>query len=476
MKKEGLKFFIFVSALALILTAAVLVLTKDGEQGSRLWRYVPEGTTVFLELDLTESKLKNYLIENEKAKEALENFLMDQGLPAEIWDAGVQIQRVAWFVAPTGEAKKAEGWVIQGKNDIGQLSAFLKNFYFKFIDDKVAVIASSKDVLAQAMKDSNFNNLEVQMTNQSQDNFAYGFWKADDFFKEPEWNDIFKEIFDQDEGGLFYGQARVDNDGRVVFSLKTPLRLRDKVTDSLIEAGGQKKYFSKAVTFNVGGLKNFWQQILRVSGEDGASFEAVENYLNDKYKIEAKELYTIFELPFNLVVRPREKIESIDNLWQWNKNDYAVVTEIDEGAKRESVVRNWETLLINYLAFKFPERREKILPDKTRGEEIVVAPEKFKLESEAVLGGEIRSVKVGDFELGYALADKMLVIFNSADLAKKIITESAEQKDNSNEKIKSQGVGDTEILPLSYFLFADWFGWTVRADNNYLAIDGFLAD
>ncbi|NMB48074.1 hypothetical protein GYA13_01340 [Candidatus Kuenenbacteria bacterium] len=476
MKKERVKFFVFIALFVLIVIAAVLVLARGRGTGGRLWQYVPEKTKIFLEFDLTEKKLKNYLIQNKEAKDELESFLMDRGLPAEIWDAGLQIQKVAWFQIPIEGTGEGEGWVIQSKNDVGQLSAFLKNFYFKFIDDRVAVITANKDVLTAVDRGPVFSNWEIQTASEAKDNFVCGFWQDDDLMKKSWWSDIWANSFDQNEGELFYGEARVDDQDRIAFFLKTPLVLKKSGVELMVETGAEKERFSQSATFNLRGLKNFWPQILEASGEEEASLEAVEDYLNDKYKIETKELYTIFEQSFNLVVRPKEKVEQIENLWQRNRNDYAIVTKITDKEKRETVAHNWETLIINYLAFKFPERREKILPDKTRGEEIVAVPEKFKLASESTTGGEIKTTKVGDFELGYALAGEKLIIFNSVDLAKQILTKGSKQKDDLKGEIENEGVLDTGIFAMPYFQFANWLSWGAEIDNSRLVVSGWLTN
>jgi hypothetical protein len=163
MRSNQIKFFLFVLVALMMVAGAIFVVAKNSSQAENLWRYAPRETEIFVEFDLADGKLAEYFENNKVAKEELENFLVDNGLPAGIWQAGIEIQRVAMFVTETNssEKKTESGWIIQSKNNIEQLNAFLSNFYFESLDKRTIIITKSKEVMSSVGDKQTFFGLDA---------------------------------------------------------------------------------------------------------------------------------------------------------------------------------------------------------------------------------------------------------------------------------------------------------------------------
>ncbi|HRY63271.1 MAG TPA: hypothetical protein P5267_01530 [Patescibacteria group bacterium] len=480
MKRSYLKFFIFAPAILLIVIVAVLAVAKNSRGGETLWRYIPSETKIFVEFDLADKNLDEYFKTNKKAKEELEKFLFDNELPVEIWQSGIEVQRVAMFVMETNMAEKKmeNGWIIRAKNEVGQLNVFLSNFYYKPLDKRTAIITKSKEVMQATRDKQTFFGVDMGREKKLQGALAYGFWESDWLATNmggSEIMKIFKNSFSAEQDSLIFWQAVLDSQQKVVWQIDLPLKLeasRQILANTNQLAGVY--YFDQALTLKSGGINNLWPVISAAMSEEELDKEEIERYINDKYQTEIKELYTIFEQPFILVVQPSDKVSNLDKLVQIDKNDYVIISELAGGGDKETLTRDVEGIIKNYLAFKFPEKRQKILPDKSVGYEIVADPEKFPLMTESLAQGEIKFARVQEFELGYGWMGNKLVIFNSVELTKRVLAEAELARGSGQFRESDNVIVDAAILGVPYLDFADFVGFEIKSEGARIIINGSI--
>jgi len=483
MARKYRQLYIFLPALLILFAAAVFFMVKNYYSSDEfLWQYAPKKSLAFAEFDLADKNFIDYLGRNSQAKKQLEKFLQDNGLPADIWKAEIEIQKIGLFVVeiPDQEKRKEPGWVVKSRGNIEQSSAFLSGYYYQPIDKKTAIIARSKEVMQMVRGAQYFSDLNFGQRSKAVNGFGYGFFRAE-FWDSTRLTDEEKRIFHNnlaaDDQGLIYWQAAINDKEEINFQINLPWAYSDnKLAWQRDAMAGNIFYSDKSLVLKLDGVKNIWETIVAGAESETVAKEIVETYINDKYQTDIRELYTIFEQPVALVVRPKIKIKQASDLMDLGNNDFAIVSNKVFNINKDQVAWNLEALIKSYTAFKFPEKRLKILIDKTTGYEVVADPNRLAFTKENYGRGEIKFIKAADFEMGYFLGDEEIIIFNSTNLVKRILDQKEARAggDELGDAI-SDLILDPAILDTTYLSFAKIVS-VVFDDNerNGIVIKGMI--
>lgn len=453
MKQHWLKIYILIVGSAIFVLVGVLWFgISNYTRAGKLWQYAPRETDFFVEINLADKNLVDFLQQNRTAKDMLEKFLLDNDLPAELWKSENELIEVGMFIIKAdkeGEKNKS-GWIIRTRGDAGQLGVYLGGYYYTTAKANIAVISREKEPIREIENKNFFNKMSRDQEKRMKGSLAGGFWDLD-FWPgnlDVAWplKNIVKANFKITREAVFWQITKREE------SFDLFLEWPAGVEKQKIEAVKTNKdvYFIEgAMVLNIWELGDIWEKIAAGNIDQYLDRAAIEEYLNNKYKIRVDRLYTIFEQPFFLVVQPTQKSDGLYKNYQSGINHYVLDASVPSGQDGGVIISELESFMRSYMAYKFPEKRLKVLPDKTSGYEVVANPDKFLLATEKYGEGDLRYIRKDNFEVGYYLSDKKLMIFDSVELAKSVL-------DNKNREVPWLVDRNSECL-----LDPNIFGWQI---------------
>lgn len=441
-------------------------------QQETLWSLAPKEIAVWADFNLANQELVKYLDGNVEAQNQLKRFFVNNDWPVALNQSGVEIRRAARIIIPdekTGEITVG-GWVVRSKDNIDQLNAFLSGYYYQTLDKRTMVFAKDQRVVRAVSGQKNGQRINGQQERLAREAAVYvvgqniGWQKISGKDTAIDW---LKSKIRVEQTGIVFGWLKAA-DKELTFGLELPIKLGDRKIKS--NEAAQPVAIRGAISLGLEGISNLWSLMTQASENDYGSKEKIEKQVSEKYQTDITKLYTIFEQPLILVVRPRRPMVNFRELLDLDRNDYVLVSDFEGQTDEVMVAGGLETFGKNYLAFKFPEKRQKILPDKTVGYEIVANPEKFLVETEKLSKGELKFIALGEQQWGYGWQGKKLLIFNAKELARTVgeaQLERGETRGRENEMII-----DAQVLGGEWLGFLDFVGVSFQETGAGVIVSG----
>jgi hypothetical protein len=475
MGKRKNNYLVSFVTLAVIILAVVFVFWFKEYKAEKvgLLQYVPEEAQAFMEFNLANQTFNNYLEKDEGFSLELEKFLISKGLPTGIWKSDIPIDRLAFFILP-GEEKKegAVVWLIHGEGDIGQLEAFsLQGYYYTVLDEKTAAISFSREAISKIKNQQNFKLSKLIFLGESFLPYGAETNAVDGCLKKDFWAGFFSEFMADNKflenNTLFKSNGNVcfkfniNERGNLVLLIDVPLGEKPSLTTEI-----NNDFLLLDRTIEIGGfqLDLIIENIKKKFAEDSqTTWDDLEKYLKEKYKIKPEALYTFFKQPGVLVLKPNK--QNSDWLKTIRDQDYVYAFMMENNFRKEEI-DNLEKLIKNYFAFRYPEKRVKILPDGSRGLELVANESKFNFSKRDEKMVVMRVVKSEELEFGYAIFQNKFMIADNLKLLQEVIDtlskKEESKEENETEMIINNGffregfLKDKKLLFKSDFLGEHW--------------------
>ena len=292
-------FLIAISLVAVALIAIIFWLNDYRRQMRSLADFVPPSAIGYVEINLADEALNKYLANNLRAKDLLEQFLLENDLAANIWRGEVEVDRIGWlaFLGEDGKVEKA--WLVHGRDDVRKLeSVGLEGYYYAILNDRTAVLSRSKRAMNQ-VRDYKITDGLLGGEKFDRQGAIFGYLKNDLWRKSMGnlliSNQLLEKYFVLDEQGTINWRLDAKDGKNLQFRISIPVEKNefksksDKKSLSFLALS--KKIMVK--NFNFGDLGQILENEL-AAVEDVKLRDLVE-YVGNKYKVNVAELYTFFK-------------------------------------------------------------------------------------------------------------------------------------------------------------------------------------
>ena len=472
--KSGVRKLFLVGVMGLVVFGLISFVFwfKDYSQNNRrLVDYVPDEAVGYIEFNLADEKLKSYLENHQEAKGLLEEYILANQLPSNIWRGGAEIERLA-LVTFKKEIKDGIGyyldkaWLVQGRKDIKQLEATgLVDYYYAVLNRGVAVLSKSREAMVAIRDHRGADSVRV-LSGKRKNDLMYGYVKSDLY--QDELNQIvglvplLEDVILSEKGRIDW-RIELNEKNEVAVEVEIPLA-------EDISWQKRKGSLEKFLVIDRGVIvKNILGgELLKIvegelTGGGDIDMEAFEIYVSDKYQVEIEELYTFFKQPAWLVLKPKRKLNNIRDTLNSNNYFYSLVSKNTFNLEKEDFLEDLETLVQNYLAFKFPETRVKVLPDGSKGLELIAPADKFVWQPKGGDKGEVKVIEYENKEVAYGWNEGIFILANSVKLVEDILAAKEEEGENGEFDVKL----DANIFKSRYLNLVEdvWLKGEVRSGN-----------
>jgi len=200
-------------------------------------------------------------------------------------------------------------------------------------------------------------------------------------------------------------------------------------------------------------------------------------YLEKKYKTNLEVLNTFFKHPVLLVLKPKTRLKSISDIWQGENFYYALVSENNLGEEASmEFKKNLELLLKNYLAFKFPERKQKFLPDGSSGYELVADPDGVNYTMKEIGKEKVYLLEKEGVMFGYVVGKSRVIFANNENLIRDILAVS---KKDDIDKIGINRVEvafDPAVVDSKFWQWGNFIFLSGKEGRKGVFIEGIIAE
>jgi len=477
--KHKVAILIVTSLMIIILLAFFFWFNNQRQQDKQLIDFVPKDTWKYFEINFDNGDLNTLLKEQESIKTAIEKFLIKNGLPINVWKGECKITKLALAQVEAVAAKQKinnKVWLIYSPANIKTLEVLeLKNYYLISLTENIVALTDSQPVAIEIKNNKNSYNLSL--TKHSSGGMINGYTKLASYFDKID-EDIAKqkmieEYFDMKDN--LNWQINIDADGEMIAEFNLPVK-NNYIKQVFVDTNNEDFIIAPGMMV----VRNFNGDILlellenKLEEQFNGGKDLFEKFLEDKYKIDIKRLYTFFEQPFSVVVQPKNNQLVWNNILNTQNNQnyfYALVWDESSKFIKESDADDLERLIQNYLAFKFPIAKNKILSDGTSGFELVADPAEIVWQSKILTEGrEMRFLIFKNYEYAYIKLADRFIFANSQKIIENILR--AENKEGIDEFydifISPLVIEDLRLTDLSEI----YLGGTVK--NNNLEIKAKL--
>jgi len=459
MNKGKILFLLIISAVAIALIAVVFWYDNYQEKFRSLSLYAPESALAYVEINLADNDLNNYLDQHQEAKDYLEKFILENEMAANIWRGDAVIDRLGLVILPGESGQLEKAWLIHGSDDLRKLEATeLVDYFYTVLDDQIAVLTKSK----KAFKEINsFKQVKgmARLNFKKDDSLINGFVKGDLWASS--WGKITSSILPDKQLEL-----KQDKDiiwqldvaaGNIEFSFELPLKLELK--NNLSQPENKMVFLDNTLDIRQIELSMI-VDILKESldNETNIDWNLFGQYVNEKYNINLNELYTFFEQPVSVILKPKRLLLSINELFIFENYNWVIMSQCKPGEKLNIALNNFESLIQNYLAFKYPQMKTKVLPDGSAGMELVADVEKFNWQDKGDDNFLKKSISYQGGELAYAFMKDKFIFGNSLDLIDLVIKtwQGKEGSDTNTYEVRfDTAIIDNDFLNLGKILWLD---------------------
>lgn len=456
---KGKILFLLITSAALIALIAVVFWYNDYQKKSRnLSFYVPESALAYVEINLADNDLNDYLDKHNKAKDYLEKFILENEMAANIWLGDVAIDRLALVILPGESGQLGKAWLIHGLDDLRKLEATeLVDYFYNVLDGRIGVLSKSKKAFQEINSFKPVKGM-VRLDFKKDDFLINGFIKSDLWANS--WQGITSSISPDKQWGLQQAKDitwQLDVvAGDIEFSFGLPIKLELK--NNLSQPDNKMVFLNNTIDIRHVELSTVID-ILKESlnNETNIDWNLFEQYVDEKYNVHLNELYTFFERPVSVILKPKKLLLSINELFIFENYNWLIVFQGEQGEKLNMALNNFESLIQNYLAFKYPQMKTKVLPDGSVGVELMADTEKFNWQNISDDNFLKKSISYPGGELAYAFIEDRFIFGNSLDLIDLVI--KAGQKEGSNistyEVRFDTAIIDNDFLNLGKVLWLD---------------------
>ena len=460
MMNKGKILFLLITIVAMIFLLAVVFWYKEYEKKSRnLSDYVPDSALAYTEINLANNGLNDYFDKNKKAKDFLERFILENELAVNIWRGDVEIDKMGLVILPGKDGQLEKVWLIHGRDNVRQLEATeLVDYFYAVLDNQTAALTKSRKAFQEINSFKPFKGMG--RLNFQKDNFL-----INGFIKSDLWASKWQEIADLILANKQFELKRNEDviwqmavvAGGIEFSVKLPIKLELK--NNLSQPDNQMVFLDNTLEIQQIEL-SIIIDILKESlgNETNIDWNLFEQYVNEKYNINLNELYTFFKQPVSVILKPKRLLLSINELFIFENYDWVIISQGKQEEKLNMVINNFESLIQNYLAFKYPQMKTKVLPDGSAGMELVADVEKFNWQDKSDDNFLKKSISYQDGELAYAFMKDRFIFGNSLGLIELVI-KAGQKKEESNtnpyEVRFDTAIIDNDFLNLGKILWLD---------------------
>jgi len=422
--KHKIIILILTSLMIIALLAFFFWFNKLRQENRQLIDFVPTNTWQYFEIDFDNNDLKQLLEDRSDIKKVLDSFLINKGLPTNIWKSNCKITKLGLAqvkVIENEKEKNIQVWLIKSPKDIKLLETLdLKNYYLIYLSEDIVALTNSQPI-AIKMK-NNKNNYSLNLLQHSHNNMAEGYIELPTYFNGinlSEQQKIIEEFVNFKD--KLRWQINIDDKGEITIEFN--LSINNNFLKQKLLSAGNKSFIIPANTIVV---RNFNGEYIFKILEKKLADQFAENknlfkqLLQDKYQVDFERLYTLFKQPFSVVIQPKnEQLNWYDFLINTKKQNYfyGLVWQGDINFIQNDNIVDLEKFVQNYLAFKFPVARKKILPDGTSGTELIADSTQMIWQSENLKNGvEVHYLLFKNYEYAYAKMVDKFIFTNSREM------------------------------------------------------------
>jgi len=431
MKKELITIILIPLLVLFFLISGIWMLNHKSDYKNSLINFVPENAIGLIQFNW---ELKNNINPKHKLHQQIENYISSSGMPSALWQHPDIDQLAIVFLKPkkNNEGKLEKLWLIRSNGNIKDLARLnLGNYYFEAYDNNIGGFSKSIGAVKSIEQKSNqyiSSNIKNNIDKYDK-KLIIGFVSKEKYiehFKQKNKNyqnyNLFEKYLSSQVEDIIYFEAEsreVDVD-KLLFDIKIKLNnevglITDTDNSNLIGI------INNGIVINNLDAQYLINQLEQELDKDQPqSWEKLIKYLEIKYQVQWNDLNTFFKQRSSLVIRPKNNMEYKNNLLDNNSYQYAIVIKVLDNQEKAFNTIELENFITNYFAFKYPERRKKILPDNSSGIELIAEPDNFIFMPDPEMDG-MRVVKNNKVEFSYFMNENIIIMANSIGLNKNII-------------------------------------------------------
>lgn len=412
----------------LVLAAGIFLYQYDQTNKQNLINYIPQGSWYYWQINFNQPELIEELKQNLALKKQIEDWLLESGLPVNIWRGDYRISQLALVKVEIkddndSQPQTVQAWLIYSPDDLYSLVATeLKDYYCKFLNRHIALLTTSEKLITTYQAEGNFNYLFLNNSTDKQQVAALGFIELDKYFAQLAKEEDKNFWLDYIQVGNKLNWILKAESGKFELAVNLPITAKWNY-QSRVNSSHQARLL-KALPVGTAVWFDFDPQaVLNLLDEElsrrwQVSSDEFKSFMESKYQVELDKLYTFFKQPFYVVIRPRAGQQSLKNLFKTQSYEYALVS--DQPASDE-VLNNLKQLISSYLAFQSPTRKIKTLPDGSQGWELVADSQAWPWQEQQISRGRLGSLKIADYEVSYFNHQQGFMLSNSEKLIKDIL-------------------------------------------------------
>ncbi len=425
--------------MVIILLAFFFWFNRLRQENRQLIDFIPQETWQYFEIDFDNKYLKQILKQKKITKRELDNYLINQGLPINLWKSNCKISKLGLAQIELLENDKLRNekvWLIYSPTDIKLLETLdLKNYYLIYLTKDIVALTNS-ETLAIKIKNDKSGHFTSLWRNNS-DNIAEGYIKLENYLnninliKDKKIIENFINI-----NKKLRWNINIDKNKDIIVNFD--LAIKNNLLNKDLLKTSNKNFITPINTvvikdFNGRFIFNILEK--KLTEQFGGNEDLFKQLLKKKYHVDIEKLYTLFEQPFSIIIQPRNselELKKILNNQNTPSYFYGLVWQDNSNLIQADNIVDLKKLIQNYLAFKFPVSRKKILPDGTSGFELVADPDQMIWQTKILQNGEeMHFLKFKNYEYAYIQIKDKFIFANSEKMINNILrAPEKEEKDS----------------------------------------------
>jgi len=411
------------------------VIVRNDSNYVNLISFLPNEANVLVQYDL--AKIKTLEAAKENNSLSLWQKIISSFNIFPNWSSDLQkeIKKIGYVIVEN-ESGRHFFWLIEVKN-VRRAYAFLPDGYAnKILNASVIALAKDKNDLSLAgtgLKSVNYNGLQIKdetLEKFYSDNF-FNVYLSSDYTKKYFGN--LKFDFWQDfnfSNPVIFGLHFDDN--QIVFNLETASK--EKVSDDF------KKEDQIFAPLNQSLLSNLFLVLKSSDSQDFFDILSNNGFLNKDTLTEVKDIFqgpvVFFSQIKNVVGTDLKPVLTLKDAIKLNSYDYGLAFKLSKNKTEAEELDIAKAIIKKVLSLKYPDKKTKKLQDGSTMTELVADENIFEFKADGIL----EYVDNKNVNLALAVKDGYLILTNSQDLLKNIMTLSESDKENSCWSFDSQEI------------------------------------
>jgi len=429
----------------LLVVGIFFVYQKYMQPSETLSHYIPDNALYYLEIDLSDKDFRQNLNKHPEVKQYFFDYLVEKGISSNILE--LDKNSIIALVQINFQEQEQKIWLIENK-DIYQVQTMVPNgVYFKVLDDNVAAISESLEILndlAQKSKEDTSNNTNPV----SYLNFpAHGFMTKEYFlsnnlFSQPatipakdlvetlDLNNIISFGFDFENEQILF-ESNIGN--------------FNQTDQSYPELFNYIPSLSYLFAVNSVNLSDALEQFLSNQDQTDLSDSGLglKEFLAKKYSFSWYRVGEILNQPALLVIHHnKDSNMTANDLADLSNFRYSLVINNINQEQLEFV----KQIFRNILAYEHPTSVPKTLPDNTTINELIADPNNVQFSIQIIKTDSDQEIPIyyyqnDNTDLALAQISNQLIISISKDAVADIVKSYKTHKETSQQ----QELGDCQI-------------------------------